>query len=350
MEPVLEGAAVRPVDRFEGDGPGVADAREPLRHRCERRRELAGSELADPKVGGRHVGDHVLDVQVSERGPVAEGLNPERGGRLAREHAVGGVPEHLEVLRSDLVDQAPAGRGRADRAPVPGLDHQRHPFAFGHFDGREHQRLEARPRSVGDVPLVRSVLAEEDHLPAPGHDPNDIAVEAVGEVDAARQLVEMSAVLVSSGLGLAYEEPAEDVPGDARDRHPGLAYEADDPPRLVLVEVADLPLPHELELDLVQPRLARDPERVGEVTADSVGDDAETTHGSLLHTHRCALRVGPGEPIRKEPVPDRNGPNGGRIGSLPPGPSRVSASGPAAAGDPRSRYDRPHGSGDPETV
>ena len=160
---------------------------------------------------------------------------------------------------------------------------------FGHLHGREHQLLQALPGSVGDVPLVRPVLAEEDHLAAPGHDAHDVAVEAVGQVDAARELVEVRAVLVSPGLGLAHEEPAKDVAGDARDRHPGLADQADDPPRLVFVEVADLPVPHVLELDLVEPRVAGDPERVAEVAADSVGDDAEAVHAASL-AFRSAIR------------------------------------------------------------
>ena len=80
-------------------------------------------------------------------------------------------------------------------------------------------------------------------------------------------------MLVSSGLGLAHEEPAEDVAGNTRDRHAGLADQVDDLPGLVLFEVADLSVPHVLELDLVEPRVARDPERMAEVAADSVGDD-----------------------------------------------------------------------------
>ena len=51
---------------------------------------------------------------------------------------------------------------------------------------------------------------------------------------------------------------------------------------IVRVVVADLPIPYVLELDLVEPRVAGDPERVSEIMADSVRNDTKTAHASLL--------------------------------------------------------------------
>ena len=280
-KPIFVRAACGPIHALVGNGPGVPIAAQRVCYRLQIRRGIALAQGAEPDGRACDLDRCIFDVDMADAIPNL--IVRIRKRHIRTIHRIGKIPQQLEMVAAQFVDQLAPEKPRRDHGVVPGFKDQGHAFLLGDLHGHGHQPHQLVPRAGRHNPLLGAVISKQDHLLPATHNPDQIHAQGFGEANAPPQAGHMVFKRRVFHVGLQHGQAGEIVPRDTGDRHIALSHQRLHARDLRGVVIAHLAIPNELEFGISQPAFRHDVQCAFQIPADAVCDYAEF-HGDSFST------------------------------------------------------------------